>query len=206
LRGAAGNRAGAAISLLNLGNTYSKAGELDQSHECHNQALTIFREINDRAGEGMALEGIGAAYGRTGDHQQALDYFTKALQLHRTVGNRNNESNTLQNMAWSWYEMGDYEKARDYSQQSLQLQRETGNRRGEAQALLELSRAESRLGNLAVALTRIEAAIEIIELLRTKVASTDLRAIYQANNQDYYEFYIDLLMRLQRDRPSEGYS
>src|SRR5215813_1679534 len=206
LRGAAGNRAGAALSLLNLGNAYSQAGELDQSHEGHNQALTIFRAINDRAGEGMALEGIGVAYGRTGDHQQALDYFTMALQLHRAVGNRNNESNTLHNMARSWYEMGDYQKARDYSQQALQLRRETGNRRGEAQTLLELARAESRLGNLAVALTRIEAAIEIVELLRTKVASTELRAIYQATNQDYYDFYIDLLMRLQRDRPSEGYS
>src|SRR5262249_53075267 len=85
-------------------------------------------------------------------------------------------------------------------------QRENGNRRGEAQALLELARAESRLGDLTVALTRIEAAIEIIELIRIKVASTDLRAIYQASNQDYYEFYIDLLMRIQRERPTEGYA
>ncbi|MBG1268672.1 CHAT domain-containing protein, partial [Nostoc sp. WHI] len=53
--------------------------------------------------------------------------------------------------------------------------------------------------------THIQAAIEIIEDLRTKIDSQELRTSYFATVQDYYQFYIDLLMQLHKKDPSKGY-
>ena len=53
--------------------------------------------------------------------------------------------------------------------------------------------------------TEIKQAVEIIESLRTKIASPELRTSYFASQQGNYEFYIDLLMQLHKQNPSQGY-
>jgi hypothetical protein len=45
----------------------------------------------------------------------------------------------------------------------------------------------------------------MIESLRAKVISHELRASYFASKQNLYEFYINLLMSLDRLHPSEGF-
>ena len=43
----------------------------------------------------------------------------------------------------------------------------------------------------------------MVEGLRTKVASQQLRASFFASVQQFREFYIDLLMRLHKENPSQ---
>jgi len=78
-----------------------------------------------------------------------------------------------------------------------------GDRGGEATTLSNI--AWAKRDNLTEALTQIEKAVEIIESLRTKIASPELRASYFATQQDIYEFYIDLLMQLHQQNPNQGY-
>jgi hypothetical protein len=59
--------------------------------------------------------------------------------------------------------------------------------------------------NLTEALNDIESSLKIIENLRTNIASPELRSSYFATVQEYYEFYIDLLMQLHKTNPNSGY-
>ncbi|WP_204101771.1 MULTISPECIES: CHAT domain-containing protein, partial [Spirulina sp. CCY15215] len=54
-------------------------------------------------------------------------------------------------------------------------------------------------------LTQMEKSIAILEDLRTKAPTTELRQTYFASVQDYYQFYIDLLMELHQNNPNKGY-
>ncbi|MEA5565981.1 CHAT domain-containing protein [Anabaena sp. UHCC 0399] len=54
-------------------------------------------------------------------------------------------------------------------------------------------------------MTQIKIVIKIVEELRTKIHSQELRSSYFATVQDYYQFYIDLLMQLHKKQPSQGY-
>ena len=65
--------------------------------------------------------------------------------------------------------------------------------------------AESDLGDLVKASQHTEAALGIINTLRTNVTSRDLRASYFASVQDIYKLHIDLLMRLHRRQPTAGF-
>src|SRR5207248_11803952 len=95
-------------------------------------------------------------------------------------------------------------RAFDYYNQSLALRRAVGDRGGEALMLYNLAILARDLGNLPSALQQIEAALVIIESLRGKYTNQELRSSYFAAVQDYYQFYIDLLMRLHKLHPQEG--
>jgi hypothetical protein len=59
--------------------------------------------------------------------------------------------------------------------------------------------------NLTDALNNIESSLKIIENLRSNIASPELRSSYFATVQEYYKFYIDLLMQLHQANPNSGY-
>jgi tetratricopeptide (TPR) repeat protein len=101
--------------------------------------------------------------------------------------------------------LGEKQKALEYYSQSLTLKRAVGDRSGEATTLANIAFTKRAQGNLTEALTDIESCIKIIESLRTKIASPELRTSYFATVQDYYQFYIDLLMELHKKQPNSGY-
>ncbi|HRH41469.1 MAG TPA: CHAT domain-containing protein, partial [Pyrinomonadaceae bacterium] len=59
--------------------------------------------------------------------------------------------------------------------------------------------------NLDESLAKTEAAINIIENIRTKITSTELRTSYLSNYQQLYKFYIDLLMQINKQKPANGF-
>ncbi len=190
---------------------------------------------SDRTKEAETLNTIGYIYSNLGDNQKALDYLNQALQLWQTVANHLEEARTLTHIGNVYQDLGDNQKARDYYNrasanyadttntnspnsgsdssklgeeyynQALQFWRAVGDRYGEAATLYTLASLSRDQGNLTAALTQIEASLTIIEDLRTQVASQELRTFYFATVQNYYELYIDLLMQLHKQNPSQGY-
>src|SRR5262249_8144215 len=90
--------------------------------------------------------------------------------------------------------------------QALSLEREIGDRSGEASTLFNIASLERDRNHLLEARTRIEAALNIIDVLRSKITSQNLRAGYFSTVQSYYEFYVDLLMKLHKQKPAEGFN
>jgi CHAT domain-containing protein/Tfp pilus assembly protein PilF len=205
LRRAIGDRGGESATLSNIGLVYSKLGENQKALEYYRQSLTLTRALGDRRGEGSALNNIGRAYSELGENQKALEYYNQSLPLRRAVGDRRGEAITLNNIGLVYSQLGENQKALEYYSQSLPLSRAVDYRVGEALTLYSIAAAKRDRGNLTEALTDIEASLQIIESLRTKIASPELRASYFATVQDYYQFYIDLLMQLHKTYPKSGY-
>jgi CHAT domain-containing protein len=80
-----------------------------------------------------------------------------------------------------------------------------GARRFEARIRQAVASVERDRGNLDEARAQMDAALSIIEDIRSEVASPELRTSFFASSQDAYEFYIDLLMRMHGREPSKGY-
>ena len=202
---ATGDRSGEAVTLNNIGSVYSELGEKQKALEYYSQSLPLFRATGDRSGEATILNNIGSVYSDLGEKQKALEYYSQSLPLRRAVGNRRGEAVTLTNIGGVYSDLGEKQKALEYYSQSLPLFRAVGDRSGEAVTLYNMAYAKRALGNLTEALTDIEASIKIIENLRTKIASPELRTSYFATVQNYNKFYIDLLMQLHKQQPKAGY-
>jgi CHAT domain-containing protein len=202
---AVGDRSGEAGTLNNIGKVYYDLGKQQKALEYYSQSLNLFRAVSDRSGEATTLSNIGTVYSKLGEKQKALEYFGQSLPLRRAVGDRHGEAVTLTNIGSVSSDLEEKQKALEYYSQSLPLFRATGDRSGEATILGNIASEKRAQGNLTEALTDIETALKIIESLRTKIASPELRTSYFATVQDSYRFYIDLLMQLHKTQPKSGY-
>ncbi|NES87558.1 MAG: CHAT domain-containing protein, partial [Moorea sp. SIO2B7] len=200
-----GNRAGEAITLNNIGRVYDDLGEKQRALEYLQQALPLNRAVGDRTGEATTLNNIGRVYDNLGEKQKALEYLQKALPISQAVGDRATEAIILAGFGKVYSDLGKKEQALDYYQQSLPLLQAVGDRRIEAKTLYRIASLEKSRGNLLDALSPMQKSIAIIEDLRTKVASPELRRSYFATVQDEYQLYIDLLMDLHQENPNQDY-
>ncbi|NJK75210.1 MAG: tetratricopeptide repeat protein [Microcoleus sp. SU_5_6] len=201
----AGDRSIQANILINLGAAYSELGEIEKALEYYHQSLHFSRAAGDRIGEATTLSNMGRIYDDAGNRQEALKYFDRALFLKRATGDRSGEATILKNIGLAYLKLGEKQQALEYFSQSLVLSRAVGNPGIEAVTLFGMAAAKRDLGKLNEAIKDIEASIKIIENLRTKIASNELRTSYFSTVQDYYEFYIDLLMQLHKTQPKSGY-
>jgi tetratricopeptide (TPR) repeat protein len=181
------------------------AESLRQAIAKFEEALPLYRAVGDTRKEAVTLNNIGYIYSALGENQKALDYYNQSLPLIRATGGKAGEAVTLNNIGAIYNASGEKQKALEYLNQALPLSRTTGDKATEAVTLYNVAYLEGNRGNLNVALTQIEASITILEDLRTKIGSQELRASYFATVQDYYEFYINLLMQLHKTNPNKGY-
>jgi len=202
---AVGDRRGEAITLNNIGTVYSQLGEKQKALEYYSQSLPLSRAVGNRSGEATTLTNIGNVYLDLGEKQKALKYYRQSLPLSQATGDRSQEAAILNNIGGVYLDLGEKQKALEYYSQSLPLSRATGARRVEATILSNIAYVKRDQNNLTEALNDIESSLKIIENLRTKIASPELRSSYFATVQNYYEFYIDLLMQLHKTNPKSGY-
>ncbi|HLG14935.1 MAG TPA: CHAT domain-containing protein [Blastocatellia bacterium] len=191
--------------LNSTGRAYLSLGDKQKALRFFSDALRLFQFLEDRMGKASALNNLGRVYFDLKDNGKATDLYRQAIEAIRGTGNPRGEATVLTNIGAVYDSAGDKQTAIDFYTQAIVLNRSAGYQSGEANTLYHLARAERDRGDLIEARTRIEASLGIIETLRTKVASEELRASYFASVQERYEFYIDLLMRMQKQRPTGGF-
>jgi len=155
--------------------------------------------------ESRILNKIGGAYSQLAEYSTALGFLERALNLVEAVNNPALSGSILLNLGQVYQNIEQYSQALNYYQRALPLLNETGNKTQIGQTYFNLAQLKKLNGNLIGAKADIELAIEIIEQLRSKIISQDLRTSYFATVQNYYQFYIDLLMELHKQNPERGF-
>ncbi|MBD2168868.1 CHAT domain-containing protein [Calothrix membranacea FACHB-236] len=191
--------------LQNIAGIYERIGLFQQSFDYLNEALLISQSLGNRFEEANTLSITALVYINLAENQKALKFLNQALPIHRALNNKAGEAENLYLQAMVYFNLGEKTKAIDYFNQSLPLWLTIGNKSKEAEILYYSANLERDRGNINEALTKVESAIQIIESLRTKVASQELRTSFFATKQDYYELYINLLMQLHKNEPLKGY-
>ena len=192
-------------TLTGIIRAYEALGDYPKGLESANQVLSISRQQQSSFGEASAFALMGRLYLAAGDYQKALDVSTQSLELWQKLKVPSAEANVLGNIGKIYKALKQPQKAIATYDRELALRRQLGDRTGEAETLYNTAEAERNRGNLNAAQTQIEATLKIVEDIRTKVTSPELRTSYFASVQKYYQFYIDVLMQLHRQQPSKGY-
>jgi CHAT domain-containing protein/tetratricopeptide (TPR) repeat protein len=201
-----GFREGEALVLMAIGAHYNLMGQTAKARKAVEQGLAVSRAASFRGGEAAALVALGLLHSYLLDIQKALEYYEQALPLVRAEHDRAAEAVTLDGLCATHLSFRDYEKGFEYCGQALALIRANGDRVIEADILKHIAIGERNRGNLAAAQTAIESSLAIIESIRTKVINPAYRLAYSGKSQDYYAFYVDLLMRLHKQHPDDGFA
>lgn len=203
LKRAVKDRRGEGSTLDRLAVVYSDFGDQQRALDLVNQGLVLVRAAGDRREEANSLSILGQIYFIQGDGIRALENYNQALLLVRAQGSRLREAAILGRMGAVYDSLGRSQQAQEVYQQAVALAHALGDDWEEAHALAGWARLSSRQGELNLSRSQIEAALRLSEVMRTRVASSELRASYMAERQKDFEFYIELLMRSRALRPAD---
>lgn len=199
---ATGSREGEAAILTAIGPLYAETGHPEKARESLERALSVNRALGFRRGEALVLLSLGLFHSYQPDRQKALESFGQALPLFRAEHDRRGEGAALGGLCINHVSLNDYTNGADHCRQAQALLHAVGDRHNEAFILRHIAIGERDRGNLAASQTALESAITTIESLRTNVINPELRLSYSEGSHDYYELYIDLLMRLHKQQPN----
>jgi CHAT domain-containing protein len=154
--------------LFQQGNQQYQTSQFEAALQSWQQALTIYREIQDRLGEGQSLGNLGAAYRNLGDYAKAIEYQQQSLAIARQIKDRNGEGHALGNLGIAYGALGDYAKAIEYQQQRLAIAREIKDRNGEGKSLGNLGIAYLSLGDYAKAIEYQQQCLGILREIKDR--------------------------------------
>lgn len=201
----AGNRGLQISALTGLSRTYAEAQDPELALQTIDAAIQVARDAHFSEYETLALGVKGRVLTQTGNYDQALAISQNTLMMLQKDSKPEAKASVLRNIAEIYQQLKQSPKAMTYYRQSLAIWRDLGNRTEEALTLYQIAKVESQAKDLQKALSDINLAIEIVEQIRSNVASSDLRTSFFAANQNYYKLKIDILMNLHRQNPKAGY-
>jgi CHAT domain-containing protein len=160
------------------------------------QVVAISRELDVPRDEAYGLWLIGLVHQARDDPETAIEYFERSLDLQSTFVDPRLEADTRADAGRAHLALGQAQKAEESLSRALELHRSAGDRRNESATLYSLAETDRSREDLSGAREHLESALEIAESVRGRVGSHDLRARYLASVHQYYELYIEVLMRL----------
>ena len=101
----------------------------------YEEALTLYRDIENRLGEANTIKAIGDVLKFKECYEEAQSNYTEALDLYRDQKSRLGEANTIRAMGDVLKLQGSYEKAHNNYAEALTLYRDEENRPGEADTI-----------------------------------------------------------------------
>jgi eukaryotic-like serine/threonine-protein kinase len=156
---AAGDRRGAAVTLLNVGDVLYDKGDLVGAKKQFEEALPVFREIGAQQNIRTALERIGNVLYSEGKMREAEKYYQQALHFDHEINDPSGLASDYGNLANALDGLGDLAGALKMQQQALAAFNEVGNRRGAASTLNNLGNLFVEMGNFDEAKRYFEQAL-----------------------------------------------
>ena len=191
-----------ADALESIGYSYHFQNESQKALEYYLEALPIWQVLKNKRREATNQSFIAGEYARAGERQKALAHATQALELVQDLnGNKNTAAIVLTNIGHTYYLLGEFEKALGFYDGPLRQWQTNGNKRNEAIIHRHVAAVLRDLGRLDEAKVHIEKSIALLEFIRDHAGDAETQSSFVANFFEYYQLYIDVLMRLHAANP-----
>jgi len=188
-----------------IGWVYDLRGEPGVALEHYTRARDISLKLNDRRIQGASFHGMGRARLALGEPREAIELLEQAVAIFQETGNALGEINALVDLGRAAQALPDPQRAAELFYRARDLSRQRKTLVAEASAQSAVARLERDRGNFPEAAVAIEDALRIVESIRPKVATQRQRVSFFASRREYYDFYIDLQMRLHERDPAGGH-
>ena len=169
---------------------------------CLTRAKKLREDIGDVDGVADALGHMAMLDMHQDNHASALVFLQESLRLRDKAQDDGGRAETLTAMAAVRMAQGSYREALNDFQESLRLVpfgSVAENLAGSASALMALK-------NLPEARSNVERALNVIESARGHAPGPKLQISYFASVHEYYELYIEILMRMHQENPTKDYA
>lgn len=151
-----------AKALIGAATLAQNQSDYDLARRLFEEALKIYRGLEDRSGVAASLTNLGWMAWRRGDYETARMLSEEGLALHRELGNSEGIIHALNNLGWVALDLGDFELAKSLFEECASLWRNQEEKRGLAFALTNLGRTMKKLGAIERAAVLLDEALALI--------------------------------------------
>jgi len=186
--GQAGDQAGQAGALNELGILQRATGAFAAAAAGHQQALELYRGLGDRLGQASALDNLGRVKRETGDYPAAAASHQQAFAIFRDLDHRVGQALATTNLGNVQARTGDYPAAAASHQQALAIFRDIGHRLGQALATGNLGTLQFWIGDYPAAAASLAQALGMYRDLGDRLGQASATANLgevQARMEDY---------------------
>lgn len=201
LRKKGGYIRGYAISMTFLAMTYQRMERFPESLELLEKAFQISVEFGDVTNQLDTLIYLARAHREAGNYQKALEMYQKAESLNGQTSN-----SLYLSLATTYLLMSNFTESRKNFELALALYRQKKDVGGESLTLFQYAALERAENNLDAAKAKIERSLKIVEDEQTSFRNSRQLTSFLVNRRSYFDLYIDVLMRLDEQRPNENFA
>lgn len=201
------------VAQVHLASLAEEAWEYQKALGMLRDSLAIAKAIPDPRWEAIILNNSAHIQYHLADREQkpnlyieALDMYRSALSVERQIGNSSDEAITLSNVGNIQSILGHHTEAQQAYDAALADARLSGKPSAEATVLYDVARARYKQGDYAQASSVMQQAAALLESMRANVGTPDLRSSYFAKMRDFFDLYVDILMKLDAAYPGAGYA
>lgn len=127
--------------------------KLDEAEEAFNNALQIFKELNDRKSQAVTYSSLGSVYGSRGTLDAALTSFKSSMALFEELDSKPDLANVYGSLSQIHYVQKEFDQAEIFIRKTLAMETTLGNTQG-------MIKAYHGLGLAQIALAKQEQAKE----------------------------------------------
>ncbi|MGY6276651.1 tetratricopeptide repeat protein [Methylomonas sp. MgM2] len=125
--------------------------KLDEAEEAFNNALQIFKELNDRKSQAVTYSSLGSVYGSLGTLDAAVTSFKSSMALFEELDSKPDLANVYGSLSQIHYVQKKFDQAEIFIRKTLELETTLGNKQG-------MIKAYHGLGLTQIALDKQEQA------------------------------------------------
>lgn len=201
-----GSLDGVSMTTFKIARMYFRNQQLDQARTYLERCLSLSRTAGKLRTEAIALSEIAELNAAQGQHKLASQQYQKVQRFYETIGDRRGQVTTLNAHGDLFFQLGQKQAALASYSRALPLSEKAGDTGQLLTTIYNLARVNAELGSLDVALKWVQRSIGMIETLRTNLINPEFRSSYFSGERQHYELCIDVLMRLDRERPGADFA
>jgi CHAT domain-containing protein/tetratricopeptide (TPR) repeat protein len=195
-----------AWSQCGLGVAYQQLGDPTAATQALATSLRLARQVANPSYQVFALWALGDQDRQAKRADQARARFQEALRLADQTGDPQLEAGARLSLGELSGLEKDWQQGLQNLAQASALYQGLGDRESVALALFDGAQILRRHERLAEALSATEKGLVILDALRARPDSGNLRALFLASHHSAYELAVDLLMQLDAEQPGRGYA
>lgn len=194
-----------ATTLFSIGNRYQITNNLEKSLEYLQKSLEVSRQIKDKKGQARTLVNMGLVNSLATKFDEGIRLGSEGLLIAEESKDKKTISKTAGTLGYIYYLAKNDLKATENFEKAIKTQRETEEIHEIVVNLYRYARLDFNFGRKESALSKMKEVIEFTENLRNSLASQGLRSDFLAQKKQFYDFYIELLFELNKEKPKQGF-
>ena len=195
-----------ADAWMNLGVVYNNEGRYKDALTAYTEAMKIYEELNIQPRIAALMNNVATLNQHQGYLELALEAQLEALKIHQELNMPFDLALDYGNLGTIYLDMKDVTKSEEYFRKGLELSQKLNYsnmiwycQTGLGQILLELGKREESL-------TYFKQAIDILEGLREKLTSSEMKRGFFENKLLAYDLTVEVLWDLGRFEEAFNYT